>query len=142
VVTDPTTAANICAQSSFQNVDELMPFVAGLWYGGVYLTSLQTSTGMTQAETDAFYNTADTTSFGYALSAECGLISVKYGCANTANCTNDELSLLQWGSSFVTQNPLYVLANDPYTPAQKTVVNWGAYGFAGLTASPEYGYFV
>jgi hypothetical protein len=59
-----------------------MPFVAGLWYGGDYLTSLQTTTGMTQAETDAFYDTADTTSFGYILLVECGLISAKYGCAN------------------------------------------------------------
>jgi hypothetical protein len=74
--------------------------------------------------------------------AECGLIAVKYSCANTANCTSDELALLQWGSSYVTQNPLYVLSNDPYTPAQKTVVGWGSYGFAGLTTSPEYAVYV
>lgn len=47
VVVDPTTAANICATYSFTNVDQLMPFVAGMWYGGDYLTSLQTATGMT-----------------------------------------------------------------------------------------------
>lgn len=71
-----------------------MPFVAGMWYGGDYLIALQTTTGMTQAETDAFYNTADPTSFGSALMTECGLIAVKYACENSANCTSDELSLL------------------------------------------------
>ena len=39
-------------------------------------------------------------------------------------------------------NPLYVLTNDPYTPAQKTVVNWGVFGVAGLNAFPEHGYYV
>ena len=72
---------------------------------------------MTQVETDAFYNTADTNSFGYALLNECTQISSMYGCANVTNCTNNEQPLLQWGSSGVTNNPLYDLGPlDPYTP--------------------------
>lgn len=109
-----------------------------MWYGGVYLTNLQAQTGMTSTETDAFYNTGDITSFGFALMQECAMIAVKYQCANTANCTSNELSLLQWGSSAVTLDPLYTLSSDDYTPVQNTVVNWGSYGFAGLTVSPEY----
>ncbi len=94
VVADQTTAATICAQNNFQNVTQLMPFVAGMWYGGDYLTALQTSTGMTPAETAAFFDTLDPTSFGSALSAMCDALSTKYSCVNSANCTNDELALL------------------------------------------------
>jgi hypothetical protein len=69
---------------------------------------------------------------------ECGLIATKYGCPNKVNCTDNTLSLLQWGSSSVTQNPLYVLPNDPYTPIKDSVVNWGDYGFIGLDVPLEY----
>jgi hypothetical protein len=119
-----------------------MPFVAGMWYGGDYLTVLQTSTGMTPAETTAFYDALDPTSFGAALSAMCDAMSTFYSCVNSANCTNDELALLQWGSSFVTKTPLYSVVNDPYTPVQTSVVGWGDYGFADLTIAPEYVFYV
>jgi len=69
---------------------------------------------------------------------ECGAISTKYACSNAANCTNNELAVLQWGSSGVTLNPLYSLPSDPYTPVANTVINWGSYGFADLTVAPEY----
>ena len=60
-----------------------------------------------------------------------------------ANCTNDELALLQWGQSLVTFDPLNSAAtvSDQYTPPQYTVVGWGNYGFAGLTVPPEFGYY-
>jgi hypothetical protein len=91
---DGVTAAIICSTYNFHNVTQLMPFVEGMWYGGEYLTALQTETGMDQTQTDAFYNTADPNSFGTALLNECSTISTMYGCANATNCTNNELALL------------------------------------------------
>ena len=67
-------------------------------------------------------------------------ISAYYGCANSANCTADELSTLQWASLGVTNNPNPAW-NSYYVPKAMTVAGWGQpewlpYGV--MTESVEY----
>lgn len=47
---------------------------------------------------------------------------------------------LQWGQSFVTQNPI---TNDPtYTPSSKTTADWGSYPVYGCEVPVEYFYWM
>lgn len=53
---DETKAAAICVPYDFTNVDDLMLFVNGTWYGDYYIDSLQATTGLTQTECSSLFD--------------------------------------------------------------------------------------
>lgn len=55
------------------------------------------------------------------------------------NCTAQELALLQWGSSYVTLNPVY--ENGNYSSKTNSMSQWGNYLIPGLNQAPEFGYY-
>lgn len=86
------------------------------------------------------FDPSTTTSLGAAISSKCASVASKYSCASTSNCTSTELANLQWGQSYVTQNP--VEENPIYTPKSTTTSNWGDYPVYGCSTPVEYFYWM
>jgi len=59
----------------------------------------------------------------------------QYNCSDgdliPTNCTSQQLALMQWGSSYVTKNP--VISNPDYSAPTNTMANWGNYLIPGLS---------
>lgn len=137
-------ATEICAKYDFTNLADLSVFVGAAWYGDE--NSLTKITSMTTEDVTAFYAPDNTDSFGYALNDICSSLSGQFGCANPSNCTASELATLQWGQSFITENPIGSSPN--YLPVTNTVTNWGDYKFGDfvnpendVTTAPEYAFY-
>jgi hypothetical protein len=69
--------------------------------------------------------------------------AVHYGCTPTpsspSNCTSEELTLIQWGNSGITNNPQIGYPN--YNPASLTMADWGEYPLPFVPQAPEYGFW-
>jgi hypothetical protein len=141
--TNQTLEGEICAQYDLTNLTSLQTFMNATWfrnqttpnYGGYYTDALMSSTGLTQTEIATLFDTAVPTSFGSLVLDYAGLVSVKYGCLDSLNCTSDELARLQWGSSAVTLNPLD--GTSTYTPPSNTASDWSS----NLNPPTEYFYW-
>lgn len=119
---DSTNYATICAPYDFSNVESLKSFVNATWYkntttanfGGHYSDVLMINTGLTEAQMTSLFDYSVANTFGWYVHDYSGKVAVKYACANTANCTSQELVDKQWGAAGVTKNPI---VNEPiYTP--------------------------
>lgn len=118
----------------------LQYFINATWYGDYYKADFLTTTGWSTAEYDSFYNVSQENSFGWVLSQVNANNSDHFGCTSvpgeSKNCTSEELTLIQWGSSGVTLNPL--ISNFNYTAPSKTMSDWGQYPVPFVLTAPEY----
>lgn len=62
-VTDITRQDAICTTFDFSKLDDVKTFLAATYYGGDYLTTLQTKTTMTDDEIALFFSATDPESF-------------------------------------------------------------------------------
>jgi hypothetical protein len=96
-----------------------------------------TSTGWSNETYDSFFDSSNPNSFGGVLSQVNANNSDHFKCTDLSkNCTSEELTLIQWGSSNVTLNPL--ISNFNYTAPTRTISDWGQYPIPFVLEAPEY----
>lgn len=136
------SAQQICNAVNMSDPTQIKLFINATWYGGTYQTNLQSVTGWTSAQlTDFFSNPSDkSNNFGEQMSSYLKINSATYSCSNPANCTSQELALLQWGTSGVTNN--LPSTNADYYPASFTMGGlWGSFVSEGSPIPAEYFYY-
>ena len=91
-VADPTKANTICDSYDLSNLDDVKTFLAATYYGGSFLDTLKTDTGLTDPEIALLFG-KDPKSFQTAYLSELKTIKDLHKCvAESDRCTDEELA--------------------------------------------------
>jgi len=96
------------------------------------------STGLSNATLTALYDVNIANSLGWYLSTVLADESAMWGCVESNCAVTDNVITNQWGSSSVTNVPLYTAMANDYIPISWSMASWGTtYPTPGVSMPPE-----
>ena len=125
-----TYANTICSTYKMDEPHGAQFYIKPMWYGeGSYGYDLfQRHTEFTDEQMQQYFDVTNPHSFATKVIDQNGLNAIQWDCASTTNCTAEEISSIQWGSSDITYNPrFYGDIAAKYIPRSYSINDWGDY---------------